>query len=284
MAAHPDLVVVAAGAASSADLSAVTAAAGPNQPVLWVDSRDQTNNSTGMTPSSSANVRIASVGSILAAAGGWTPGGAAAVSADIADYLSVAYGLPETPAAQAISYTLDQLGKTYQWAGAGPSSFDCSGLTMMALRQVGLGTVHNAAAQYSETNSNVVKSQAQLQPGDLVFFGPTAAGIHHVGIYLGGGQFIDAPDTGSVVRFDTLGPGWDYYGATDPFAGLTAAAAPFATGSVQAQARSMVDRMWGDAQWPYLDLLWNRESGGTPPPSTRHRERTASPKRCPPTR
>jgi hypothetical protein len=87
---------------------------------------------TGVTVPAWAHLRIASVGSTLAAAGDWTPGGAAAVAADVANYLSVGYGLPVTPGAQAISYALEELGKTYQWAGAGPASFDCSGLTMMA--------------------------------------------------------------------------------------------------------------------------------------------------------
>jgi hypothetical protein len=183
------------------------------------------------------------------------------LAAYAANYLSVAYGLPVTPAAQAITYTLQQLGKNYQWAAAGPSNFDCSGLTMMALRQVGLGTVHNAAAQYAATGPTAVHSQAKLQPGNLVFFGPTATGIHHVGIYVGGGKFIDAPDTGSVVRFDTLSDGWDFYGATDPFAGLMTSAVAGPAGTMQDQARHMVDRMWGDSQWRYVDLLWTAESG-----------------------
>jgi hypothetical protein len=186
------------------------------------------------------------------------------LAAYAANYLSVAYGLPVTPAAQAITYGLQQLGKPYEWAAAGPLSFDCSGLSMMALRQVGLGTVHNAAVQYAATADNAVKSRGNLQPGNLVFFGPTAAGIHHVGVYVGGGQFIDAPDTGSVVRFDSLGAGWDFYGATDPFVGLRPTPVAGPAGSVQAQARRMVDRMWGDAQWTYVDLLWSAESGWNP--------------------
>ncbi|MDQ6836802.1 MAG: C40 family peptidase [Actinomycetota bacterium] len=72
----------------------------------------------------------------------------------------------------------------------------------MAFHQAGLGLTHNAYAQYEATKQFAVSNNA-LQAGDLVFFGPTEAGIHHVGIYVGNNQFIDAPDTGSVVRFDS---------------------------------------------------------------------------------
>jgi cell wall-associated NlpC family hydrolase len=104
-------------------------------------------------------------------------------------------------AGAAVQAAMAQLGKPYQWAGAGPDSFDCSGLTMWAWRAGGVGLSHSAAAQYSET-AHV--SLADIQPGDLVFYGSP---ISHVGIYVGGGQMIHAPHTGDVVRYASIDHG-----------------------------------------------------------------------------
>jgi cell wall-associated NlpC family hydrolase len=100
------------------------------------------------------------------------------------------------------------LGAPYQWAAAGPDRFDCSGFTMFVYRQVGVSLPHSSRAQigYGER-----VSRANLQPGDLVFFGSP---IHHVGIYVGGGMMIHAPHTGAVVRIDPLHS--DYAGACRP--------------------------------------------------------------------
>ena len=106
-----------------------------------------------------------------------------------------------------------QMGKPYQFGGAGPDSWDCSGLTMVAYAQVGIQLPHNAAAQYQVTGATMIPLD-QLQPGDLVFFEP---GIGHVGIYVGGGQMIDAPHTGAFVEKVPL---WtsQYQGASRPAA------------------------------------------------------------------
>jgi cell wall-associated NlpC family hydrolase len=98
----------------------------------------------------------------------------------------------------ALSFARAQLGKPYQWGAAGPDSYDCSGLTMRAWQAAGVSLPHFAAAQYAAVAHIVT---ADLQPGDLVFFGTD---IHHVGIYAGGGQMIDAPFTGAVVRYDSI--------------------------------------------------------------------------------
>ena len=74
-----------------------------------------------------------------------------------------------------------------------PGGFDCSGLVAWAYAQVGVSLPHSTYAQYS---MGVAVSQDQLQPGDLVFFD----GLGHVGIYIGGGQFVHAPHTGDVVK------------------------------------------------------------------------------------
>ena len=105
---------------------------------------------------------------------------------------------PSSGAAAALAYARAQLGKPYQWGGAGPGAFDCSGLTMRAWAAGGVSLPHLAAGQYAATAHVAI---ADLQPGDLVFFG---SDLHHVGIYVGGGQMINAPTTGSVVRYDGI--------------------------------------------------------------------------------
>jgi cell wall-associated NlpC family hydrolase len=110
-----------------------------------------------------------------------------------------------------VGVAMRYLGTPYVYGGASPSGFDCSGLVMYAYAQVGVSLPHYTVAQYNYSNS-VSVSRSQLEPGDLVFF----AGLGHVGIYVGGGNFIHAPHTGSVVRIDSLNSGWyssEYDGA-----------------------------------------------------------------------
>ena len=101
-------------------------------------------------------------------------------------------------AATAVNVAKAQLGKPYVYGGAGPDNFDCSGLTMYAWRAGGVSLPHSAEMQYNAISHISV---SQLQPGDLVFF---YTPIEHVGIYVGGGQMIDAPYTGAVVRYDSI--------------------------------------------------------------------------------
>jgi cell wall-associated NlpC family hydrolase len=82
--------------------------------------------------------------------------------------------------------------------GAAPlTGFDCSGLTMYVYAQLGISLPHFAAAQWNELPH---VDASQLEPGDLVFFEPELDGPGHVGIYAGGGLFIEAPHTGDVVK------------------------------------------------------------------------------------
>jgi cell wall-associated NlpC family hydrolase len=99
-----------------------------------------------------------------------------------------------------------ELGKPYVWGAGGPSSFDCSGLVSYVYAQVGVSLPHNAAAQYGY---GTPVSYGDLQAGDLVFF----SGLGHVGIYIGGGQFIHAPHTGDVVKISSLSSHGGYVGA-----------------------------------------------------------------------
>ena len=110
-----------------------------------------------------------------------------------------------------VGIAMQYLGVPYVWGGASPSGFDCSGLVMYVYAQVGISLPHNTVAQWDYPNA-VSVPRSELQPGDLVFF----AGLGHVGIYVGNGQFIHAPHTGDVVRIDSLGEGWyssEYVGA-----------------------------------------------------------------------
>jgi peptidoglycan DL-endopeptidase CwlO len=107
-----------------------------------------------------------------------------------------------------VGIAMQYLGVPYRWGGASPSGFDCSGFTMYVFGRAGVSLPHNAAMQYGYGSP---VSRANLQAGDLVFFN----GLGHVGIYIGGNQFIHAPHTGDVVKISTLTGWYDYtfYGA-----------------------------------------------------------------------
>jgi cell wall-associated NlpC family hydrolase len=108
---------------------------------------------------------------------------------------------PSGGASAAIAYARAQLGKPYVYAGDGPGSFDCSGLTMMAWAQGGVGMSHGSQSQWASFPKVPI---SQLQPGDLVFFGSSGPSNHHVGLYIGGGTMIEAPHTGAFVRYSSI--------------------------------------------------------------------------------
>ncbi len=108
-----------------------------------------------------------------------------------------------------VAIAMSQLGTPYVWGGAAPGGFDCSGLVMWAYAQVGVSLPHSTYALFA---MGVPISRDELQPGDLVFFD----GVGHVGIYIGGDQFIHAPHTGDVVKISSLDDPWysaEYVGA-----------------------------------------------------------------------
>ncbi|HEY3682853.1 MAG TPA: C40 family peptidase [Streptosporangiaceae bacterium] len=128
-------------------------------------------------------------------------------------------GAPTAQAALAMRYALAQLGKPYLWGGTGPNAFDCSGLMYWAYGKAGVHIQRVADDQYF-SEPKVAKSD--LKPGDLVFFHTEATrsgGPSHVGMYIGGGQFVQAPHTGDVVKVSKLSDSYyvqTYAGATRP--------------------------------------------------------------------
>lgn len=120
------------------------------------------------------------------------------------------YSMPATatnPERRAVTFALAQLGKPYVWDAAGPHAYDCSGLTMAAWATAGVQLPHFSAAQY--LLGVPVASPALLSPGDLIFI-PGADGTlnppdpRHVGMYIGHGYVIEAPQTGEVVKIVPL--------------------------------------------------------------------------------
>jgi cell wall-associated NlpC family hydrolase len=107
-----------------------------------------------------------------------------------------------TTGVQAVRIALQFLGVPYRWGGADPiSGFDCSGLAMYVYAQLGISLTHYTGSQFEEGRPVVPWA---LQPGDLLFFHPSARGPQHEGIYIGGGRFVQAPHTGDVVKISSL--------------------------------------------------------------------------------
>ena len=107
------------------------------------------------------------------------------------------YAPPPSKYGGVVGIAMQYLGTPYVYGGASPGGFDCSGFVMYVFNQIGVSLPHNAAAQYGY---GMPVSRDQLQAGDLVFFN----GLGHVGIYIGGGQFIHSPHTGDVVKISSL--------------------------------------------------------------------------------
>ncbi|MEO7350346.1 MAG: NlpC/P60 family protein [Marmoricola sp.] len=139
------------------------------------------------------------------------------VDSRAANASSTLAGLQEKAAAErmarlggpVLAYAKSQVGKAYVFGAAGPSAFDCSGLTMMAWSQSGVSLPHSSSAQYS---SGPHISESELQPGDLVFY---YSPISHVGIYIGHGQIVNALNPGAGVQISGLHD-MPYVGAVRP--------------------------------------------------------------------
>jgi len=112
-------------------------------------------------------------------------------------------------AAAAVRYAMAQVGDSYVYGAAGPNAFDCSGLTMMAWAQAGIGLPHSSSAQYG---SGPHVAASDLRPGDLVFY---YSPISHVGMYIGNGLIVHAANPGAGVRVADL-YSMPYVGAVRP--------------------------------------------------------------------
>ncbi|MGW1166651.1 NlpC/P60 family protein [Streptomyces sp. NPDC002550] len=140
---------------------------------------------------------------------GAAPGRASRSASDTRDALEQAGSdtASNTRAAAAVDYAYAKLGSPYVWGAAGPNAFDCSGLVQAAYRSAGISLPRTT---YAQINAGRRVSRSELQPGDLVFF---YSGISHVGIYVGNGQIIHAPNPSAPVRLAPLD--------LMPFAGAT---------------------------------------------------------------
>jgi cell wall-associated NlpC family hydrolase len=127
---------------------------------------------------------------------------AASTSQGVVGTVSPAAVHTQTAAQVAVQVALEQVGKPYVWAGAGPSDFDCSGLVMYAWEAAGVSLPHYSVAQFDDTARI---TEAELEPGDLVFYnngsGPQPG---HVTMYVGNGQVVAADYPGSDVRVEPL--------------------------------------------------------------------------------
>ena len=142
----------------------------------------------------STTVVAAPGGDLLDAAAPAVPG------ADLLDAAAPEAAIPAAPPSRyggVVGIAMQYLGVPYVWGGASPNGFDCSGLVAYVYAQIGVSLPHHAASIYGYGTS---VSQSELQPGDLVFF----SGLGHMGIYIGGGQYIHAPQTGDVVKISSV--------------------------------------------------------------------------------
>lgn len=103
-----------------------------------------------------------------------------------------------TKGERAVHFALEEVGTPYRWGGESPSSgFDCSGLVRWAYGRVGIDLPHNSYALYSEGRR---VRETNMEPGDILFF----EGLGHVGLYLGSGRMVHAPQTGRDVEIVRL--------------------------------------------------------------------------------
>jgi cell wall-associated NlpC family hydrolase len=138
-------------------------------------------------PRSSSSSSSSSSGSSGGSSSGGSSGGGSSSGSSSAGY-------------SAVGWAKGRLGLPYLWGGDGPGSYDCSGLVMQAWAQAGVALPHSSRLQYASVQHI---SYSSMRPGDLLFFATNPANpatIHHVAMYIGNGQMIEAPYTGAYVR------------------------------------------------------------------------------------
>ena len=219
----------------------------------------------------------------------WSPTGALATATLVAAYASTAYRL-ESVSAQArtvVSWAEERLG--YPTSGRQPGRAASTAPANNGRPRPGRDHRDPQRERPVATDQGPPRRQNQLAPGDLVFYAALTAHLPPratFGIYIGNSEIIDAPYSGANVRIDPLTSISGYAGATDPYAttstvGTTVPvpagnpdiplaapaaplAAPAALNQYQSFAQTLADTTWGPSQFPYLNLLWERESGWNP--------------------
>ena len=123
-----------------------------------------------------------------------------------------------SPHPDAVAEAQKYLGVPYVWGGTSPSGFDCSGLVQYSYARIGISLPRTSREQFRVGVFIPADRTDLLEPGDLVFFGHNGDPnrVHHVGMWVGNGVFINAPSSGDVVKYSQLSERSDYVGAVRP--------------------------------------------------------------------
>jgi hypothetical protein len=162
----------------------------------------------GRTRGQALMTGTAPVDGVVPIAGGPAPAAMPDPGRPLPVALAPARPIPGAPAGlgpRAVALAQGRLGTPYRWGGSAPGGFDCSGLVYWAYRTLGI-TLPRVAEDQGTVGVPV--AEADLQPGDVVFFADSSGYVHHEGIYVGGGRMIHAPQTGEVVRVERIDTGY----------------------------------------------------------------------------
>ena len=181
---------VAEAAEASVDAQAAADAAAASGDAAAADAAQ----AAADTAASAADAAAANVDAAAAGSGDAAAAAPAAAAADAPARAAATTG-------GVVGIARSKVGAAYVWGASGPGAFDCSGLTLGAWTSAGGRLPRTAQWQYTATARVAI---ADLQPGDLVFFGPNDRAIHHVGLYVGNGTMIEAPHTGAVIRYSSI--------------------------------------------------------------------------------
>ncbi|MEZ5382306.1 MAG: NlpC/P60 family protein [Microthrixaceae bacterium] len=140
-----------------------------------------------------------SAGSSAGSSRSSSSGGGSSAPASVAAAAPAPAPAPSSGGGSAVSAALSMRGTPYRWGGESPSGFDCSGLVVWAFRQAGRGGLPHSSRALVAMGRRI--SVGQLVPGDLVAYGSP---VHHIGIYIGGGQYVHSPRTGDVVKVSSI--------------------------------------------------------------------------------